>query len=198
MKHEKNMTESQARVYECVKKLIAKGINPTVREICDATGLSSTSTVHSHLRSLERKGYISRDRSHRSLKLSGSEPSVSVPIVGRVTAGIPVYAFEDIQGYVPFPASKAGEKELFALRIAGESMHDIGILNGDVVICERCASAENGDIVVALIDEEATVKSFYKEDGYFRLQPHNPDFEPILLKELSLLGKVISLYREFA
>lgn len=198
MRNRAEMTESQKRVYECIVKLLAKGINPTVREICDATGLSSTSTVHSHLRSLERMGYLSHDRSHRSLKLAGSEPSVSVPIVGKVTAGLPIYAFEDIQGYVPFPSSKAEGKELFALRITGDSMRDIGILNGDVVVCEKCTVADNGDIVAALIGEEATVKSFYKEDDHFRLQPHNPDFQPIILNDLRILGKVISLYREFA
>ena len=197
MKNKKVMSESQRKVYECVRRMMAKGLNPTVREICDATGLTSTSTVHSHLRSLERMGYLSRDRGHRSIQLVGSEKAVSVPILGKVTAGVPVYAFEDVSGYIPFPSSKAAEKELFALRIAGESMRDIGIFDRDVVVCEQCSSAENGDIVVALIDDEATVKSFYKENGHFRLQPHNPDFQPLILDHLDILGKVISLYREF-
>ena len=185
--------------YKSVKKFISNGTVPTVREICDDTGLSSTSTVHSHLRTLERKGYISRDKKHRSLKIVGAEPTTAVPILGRVTAGLPVYAFEDILGYAPVLASETADKELFALRVSGESMKDIGILDGDVVVCEKKNSARNGDIVVALIGEEATVKTFYKdkENGHFRLQPQNPDFEPIIADEIEILGKVISLYREF-
>lgn len=199
MKNSREMSRCQKIVYESIRKFIANGTIPTVREICDDTGLSSTSTVHSHLRSLERKGYISRDKKHRSLRIVGAEPAVAVPVLGKVTAGQPVYAFEDISGYAPFIASKAVDKELFALRVSGESMRDIGILDGDIVICERCSSAHNGDIVVALIGDEATVKTFYKDkiNGKFRLQPHNPDFEPIILDELEILGRVISLYREF-
>lgn len=191
------MSKCQKVVYESIKKFIANGVTPTVREICDDTGLLSTSTVHSHLRTLERKGYISRDKKHRSLKIVGGESAITVPVLGKVTAGNPIYAFEDISGYAPFMASKAADKELFALRVSGESMKDIGILDKDVVICEKKSSAKNGDIVVALIGDEATVKSFYKENGHFRLQPHNPKFEPIITDELVILGKVISLYREF-
>ena len=168
-----------------------------VREICEATGLRSTSTVHAHLNVLEEQGYITRSGGHRSIRMQGAEPSVSVPVVGRVTAGLPIYAFEDITGYVPFPKQKSAGRELFALNVTGQSMRDIGIYDGDVVICEKTAVADNGDIVVALIGEEATVKSFFQEDGYFRLQPHNPDFEPILTDSLQILGKVISLYREY-
>ncbi|MBQ5562311.1 MAG: transcriptional repressor LexA [Clostridia bacterium] len=199
MKDYKAMSKKQKVVYESVKKFISNGTVPTVREICDDTGLSSTSTVHSHLRTLERKGYISRDKKHRSLKIVGAEPTTAVPILGRVTAGLPVYAFEDILGYAPVLASETADKELFALRVSGESMKDIGILDGDVVVCEKKNSARNGDIVVALIGEEATVKTFYKdkENGHFRLQPQNPDFEPIIADEIEILGKVISLYREF-
>ena len=199
MKDYKAMSKKQKVVYESVKKFISNGTVPTVREICDDTGLSSTSTVHSHLRTLERKGYISRDKKHRSLKIVGAEPTTAVPILGRVTAGLPVYAFEDILGYAPVLASETADKELFALRVSGESMKDRGILDGDVVVCEKKNSARNGDIVVALIGEEATVKTFYKdkENGHFRLQPQNPDFEPIIADEIEILGKVISLYREF-
>ena len=199
MKNSREMSKSQKVVYESIKKFISNGIIPTVREICDDTGLSSTSTVHSHLRSLERKGYISRDKKHRSLKIAGTEPTIAVPVLGKVTAGLPIYAFEDISGYVPFMSAKAAVIDLFALRVSGESMRDIGILDGDIVICEKCSSAKNGDIVVALIGEEATVKSFFKDkaNGKFILQPHNPDFEPMIVNELDILGKVISLYREF-
>lgn len=199
MKNDKEMSKKQRAVYESIKKFISNGTVPTVREICDDTGLSSTSTVHSHLRTLERKGYIYRDKKHRSLKITGTEPASVVPILGKVTAGLPVYAFEDISGYVPVMNSKAADKELFALRVSGESMKDIGILDGDIVICEKKNSAKNGDIVVALIGDEATVKSFYKdkENGRFILKPHNSEFEPIIVDELEILGKVISLYREF-
>ncbi len=193
----KTLSKSRQKILDYLNESCAEGTIPTVREICQATGLKSTSTVHSHLKVLEEMGYLSRDKGHRSIRLSGSEPVVSVPVVGRVTAGLPIYAFEDITGYVPFPKQKSAGRELFALNVTGQSMRDIGIYDGDVVICEKTAVADNGDIVVALIGEEATVKSFFQEDGYFRLQPHNPDFEPILTDSLQILGKVISLYREY-
>ena len=147
---------------------------------------------------LEEEGYISRSkRGHRSIRMSGKEPSVTVPVIRKVTAGLPILAFEEVSGYIPYSAAKAMGKELFALNVRGESMRDIGIYDGDIVICEKTEYAENGEIVVALVEDEATVKSFYKEDGYYRLQPHNPDFEPIIVDECRILGKVISLYREY-
>ena len=169
-----------------------------MREICLATGLSSTSTVHSHLKSLEELGYITRTTGlNRSIRIVGEEKASQVPVIGKVTAGVPILAFEDISGYVPFPESKRKGRELFALNVVGESMKDIGILDGDVVICEKKPVAENGEIVVAMIDGEATVKSFYKEDNYVRLQPHNPDFEPIITDDVIILGKVIALSRDY-
>ena len=191
------MTESRQKILDYLNRSAADGIMPTVREICEATGMKSTSTVHAHLKVLEENGFISRTKGHRSIKMQGAEPSVSVPVAGRVTAGLPIYAFEDITGYIPFPASKAKGRELFALSVKGESMRDIGIYDGDIVVCEKTPTAENGDIVVALIGDEATVKSYYRENGHFRLQPNNPDFEPIITEELSILGRVISLYREY-
>ena len=191
------LTPIRKRILDYLNKAASENYSPSVREICEATGLKSTSTVHAHLRVLEENGYISRSGGHRSIRMSGSEPSVFVPIVGKVTAGLPIYAFEDVTGHIPYPAAKAAGRELFALNVTGESMRDIGIFDGDIVICEKTSFAENGDIVVALIGDEATVKSFYKEDGYFRLQPHNPDFEPIITDELSILGRVISLYRDY-
>ncbi len=193
----KELTKSRKKILDYINEVSAGGVPPTVREICEATGLKSTSTVHAHLKVLEEMGYISRDKGHRSIKLPASEPTVAVPVIGKVTAGIPIYAFEDVSGYVPYSKQKAAGKQLFALNVRGESMRDIGIYDGDVVICEKTATAENGEIVVALIEDEATVKSFYKENGHYRLQPHNPDFEPIITDELSILGKVIALYREF-
>lgn len=193
----KTLSESRQRILDYLNEASSNGISPTVREICEATGLHSTSTVHAHLKVLEEMGYITRDKGHRSIKLPSEEPSVSVPVIGKVTAGLPIYAFEDISGYVPFSKKKAAGKELFALNVRGESMRDIGIYDGDVVICEKTSVAENGEVVVALIEDEATVKTFYREDGYYRLQPQNPDFEPIITDELSILGRVVALYREF-
>ena len=199
MKDIKAMSKKQKVVYESIKKFISNGTVPTVREICEDTGLSSTSTVHSHLRTLERKGYISRDKKHRSLKIVGTESAMTVPVLDRITTMESVYAFENTSGYVPVLVSGAADKELFALRMSGESMKGIGILDGDVVVCEKKDSAQNGDVVVALAGEEATVKTFYKDEknGHFVLQPQNPDFEPIITDEIEILGKVISLYREF-
>lgn len=194
----KKLTKSQAKVFDFLKESIADGITPSVREICLATGLSSTSTVHSHLKSLEELGYITRTTGlNRSIRIVGEEKASQVPVIGKVTAGVPILAFEDISGYVPFPESKRKGRELFALNVVGESMRDIGILDGDVVICEKTPIAENGEIVVAMIDGEATVKSFYKEDNYVRLQPHNPDFEPIITDDVTILGKVIALSRDY-
>lgn len=194
----KKLTKSQAKVFDFLKESIADGITPSVREICLATGLSSTSTVHSHLKSLEELGYITRTTGlNRSIRIVGEEKASQVPILGKVTAGIPILAFEDISGYVPFPESKRKRRELFALNVVGESMRDIGILDGDIVICEKTPVAENGEIVVAMIDDEATVKSFYKENNYIRLQPHNPDFEPIITNNVTILGKVIALSRDY-
>ena len=193
----KGMTKSRQKILDFLNESASKGIPPTVREICEATGLHSTSTVHAHLKVLEEMGYITREKGHRSIKLPSNEATVSVPVLGKVTAGLPIYAFEDITGYVPYPKHKSSGKELFALQVRGESMRDAGIFDGDIVICEKTTAAEDGDIVVALIEDEATVKSFYKENGYFRLQPQNPEFEPIITDDLLILGKVTALFREF-
>ena len=148
------LTKSQQKVYDFLRQEAPKGIPPTVREICAATGLRSTSTVHAHLRTLERLGYISRQAGHnRSIRIEGSENAAQVPILGKVTAGMPILAVEDIEGYLPFP-EKPG-KELFALHVSGLSMKNAGILDGDYVVAERASTAEDGDIVVAMIDEEA-------------------------------------------
>ncbi len=198
MKNIKSMSKKQRVVYESIKKFISNGTVPTVREICEDTGLSSTSTVHSHLRTLERKGYISRDKKHRSLKIIGTEPTTAVPVIDGAKAGT-AYTLEDISGYVPVLASKAAGKELFALKVSGESMKGIGILDGDVAVCEKKDSAQNGEIIVARVGGETTVRTFYRDDesGKFRLQPQNLDFEPVIADEIEILGKVISLYREF-
>ena len=194
----KTLTESRKKILDYLNESVSKGINPSIREICSATGLKSTSTVYAHLKVLENMGYISLSKSHRGIRLSSADDkSVAVPVIGRVTAGLPVYAFEDVSGYVPYSREKAANRTLFALNVRGESMKNAGIYDGDIVICEKTDAAENGDTVVALIGDEATVKTFYAENGHYRLQPQNPEFEPIITDELVILGKVISLYREF-
>ncbi len=189
------LTESQQRVYDFLRKQTPSGVPPTVREICAATGLRSTSTVHAHLKTLERLGYITRGAGqNRSIRIEGTVVPAQVPILGRVTAGQPILAVEDIEGYLPFP-EQAG-KDLFALHVQGLSMLNAGILDGDYVIAEQTPDAQNGDIIVALIDDEATVKRFYREGGNaVRLQPENPDFEPIYSDRVQVLGKVIAVIR---
>lgn len=194
----KPLTKSQQKVYDYIRECAQDNRIPSVREICAVTGLKSTSTVHLHLKTLEEKGLIERDKGlNRSIRLSGSEKSSQIPIMGRVTAGMPILAVEDIEGYVPVSESVRRGRELFALRVCGESMINAGILDGDIAIVHRTPVAQNGDIVVALIGDEATVKRFYKEDGHFRLQPENDAFEPIIVDEVVLLGKLVAIYRNF-
>ena len=189
-----HLTKSQQKVYDFLVKDAPKGVPPTVREICSATGLRSTSTVHAHLKTLEKLGYITRDAGlNRSIRIEGSTAAVQVPILGKVTAGQPILAVEDIEGYLPFPQKEG--RELFALHVSGLSMRDAGILDGDYVVAEQVSTAENGDIVVAMIDDEATVKRFYREKDRVRLQPENPDYEPIYSDHVFLLGRVIAVMR---
>ena len=192
-----SLTKSQQLVYDYLCSTIAeRAVPPSVREICAATGLRSTSTVHSHLKSLEALGYITRAAGlNRSIHIVGASAAKQVPILGKVTAGLPILAVEDIEGYIPYP-DKSG-KELFALHVDGLSMINAGILDGDYVIAEKTPVAENGEIVVGMIGDEATVKRFYKEKGTFRLQPENPDFEPIISDEITILGKVIAVIRYY-
>ena len=187
-----HLTKSQQKVYDFLRKEAPRGVPPTVREICAATGLRSTSTVHAHLKTLERLGYITRDAGlNRSIRLEGSEAAAQVPILGKVTAGIPILAVEDI----PFPQKEG--KELFALHVSGLSMRDAGILDGDYVVAEKTPTSSDGEIVVAMIEEEATVKRFYREGSRIRLQPENPDFEPIYAENVFILGKVIAVVRYY-
>ena len=191
------LTKSQQLVYDYLCKTMAeRAVPPSVREICAATGMRSTSTVHSHLKSLEALGYITRDAGlNRSIHIVGAASAKQVPILGKVTAGLPILAVEDIEGYIPYPDKS--DKELFALHVDGVSMIGAGILDGDYVIAERTPTAENGEIVVGMIDDEATVKRFYREDGTLRLQPENPDYEPIISDEITILGKVIAVIRYY-
>lgn len=185
-------------VYDYLLSCTAEGRVPSVREICDATGLHSTSTVHSHLRTLESRGLIEREKGcNRCIKVNKTEPTAFIPLLGKVTAGLPILALEEVETYLPVSEEFRRGRELFALRVVGDSMINAGILNGDIVVVNRTSVAENGSIVVALIGEEATVKRFFKENGHFRLQPENDAFEPIITDELSILGIVVSLIRYF-
>ena len=186
----KPLSKSQQKILDYLKKCSENGRVPSVREICDYTGLSSTSTVHHHLKALEEKGLIVREHGvNRCIQITGEEKSVNVPVVGKVAAGEPITAIQNIEFYVPVSEQLKRGRELFALRIQGESMVNAGILDGDIVVVHRTPVAENGEI--------ATVKRFYKENGHFRLQPENDSYEPIIVDEVVLLGKVVSLIRNY-
>ncbi|MCH5317584.1 MAG: transcriptional repressor LexA [Eubacterium sp.] len=192
------INETQKKVFEYIKQVISeRGIAPSVREIGAAVGLKSTSTVQYNLNALEMAGYIIRDPNlKRTIRLAGiGAKTVHVPLVGTVAAGVPILASEQIEEYIP--VSLSGSGSYFALHVKGDSMINAHILDGDIVIVEQSAVASNGEIVVALIDDEATVKRFYKENGGFRLQPENDDYEPIIAKELALLGKVRAVIRSY-
>ena len=193
----KPLTEKQQQVLTFLKERAQDGLPPSVREICSATGIKSTSTVHAYLRLLEDEGYISRQSGlNRAIRLPG-ESVVRVPLLGKVTAGIPILAVEQVEEYVPYSGGGYHAGELVALRVSGTSMINAGILDKDIVIVKKTPVAENGDIVVALIGDEATVKRIYREKDHIRLQPENDAFEPIIVKEVVVLGKVVSLLRNF-
>lgn len=191
--------DSQARILEYIQQATReKGYPPSVREICNATGLKSTSTVHGHLLRMQKKGLLNRDSMKPraiSVPQEGQE-TVSIPLVGSVAAGMPILAMENVEEYIPLPQTMLGEGEHYVLRVRGESMIDAGILNGDFVVVKKQANAYNGDIVVAMIEDEATVKRYYRENNQFRLQPENKTMEPILVNDVTILGKVVSLYRK--
>lgn len=197
------LSQKERLIFEYISDCLEKnGYAPTVRDICSALGIKSTSSVHDYLRRLETKGYIKKS-SGKSRALSiesgvGMEPEKmkKIPILGRVAAGIPILAVENYDGYVDFPASMArGKSNLFALRVIGESMIEAGIFDGDIVIVESRRFAEDGDIIVAMIDNEATVKRFYRDNGRIRLQPANRTMQPIYSREVTVLGKVIADFR---
>ncbi len=199
----RKLNDSEKRVYDCIAASIAlRGYAPSVRDLCNELGYKSTSTVHLYLQRLEELGYIRKeDGKSRAINLVAMKERTQrgIPVLGKVTAGIPILAEENFDGYIDFVPNetKYEENSLFALRISGTSMQNVGILDGDYVIVEKGEYAENGDIVVAMIDDEATVKTFYKENGGFRLQPENPTFSPIIVKKLSVLGKVIATVRYY-
>ena len=194
-----SLNDTQRRIYDFLVERSADGIPPSVREIGTAVGLRSTSSVQANLDALEEKGYITRDPMlKRSIRTVGQNDNITqVPIVGTVTAGAPILAVESIEGYFPYTGSVSRDKPLFALHVRGESMIEAGILDGDLVIAEKTPYARNGDLVVALVEDEATVKTFYKEDGYYRLQPENPSYMPIIVSDVSILGKVVAVMRYY-
>ena len=199
------ISKKQEEILEYIKsQILERGFPPAVREICEAVNLKSTSSVHSHLETLEKNGYIRRDPTKPraieilddSFNLTRRE-MVNVPIVGQVAAGEPILAQENIENYFPIPTEFMPNSQTFLLKVKGESMINAGILDGDMVLVEQTSTASNGDMVVALIDDGATVKTFYKEEGIFRLQPENDSMDPIIVKEVSILGKVIGVFRFF-
>lgn len=195
------LNEREQKVYDYIVKTIKeRGYAPSVRDIREALGYKSTSTVHMYLGRLEMLGYIVKDEGKsRALRLCDEQSAAcAVPLLGKVTAGQPILAVENYEGSIAFVPHGGYEREnLFALRVQGESMIDAGILDGDVVIVNRCSYADNGEIVVALVDDSATVKRFFKEDGHYRLQPENQTMDPIVVKRADILGKVIAVQRYY-
>ena len=197
------VNDKQTQIYEFLKAFTAdKGYPPTVREICQAVNLKSKSSVHGHLKQLEKDGLIKRDPTKpRALEIvnnSVKKEMINIPIVGKVTAGMPILASENIEDSFPLPIDYVKHNnELFMLNVSGTSMIKAGILDGDLAIIEKCDSASNGDIVVALIDNEATLKRFFKEENHIRLQPENDSMEPIIVDSCSVLGKLVGIYRAY-
>ena len=199
------ISAKQQEILEYIKsQLLTKGYPPSVREICEAVNLRSTSSVHSHLETLERKGYIHRDPTKpRAIEIIDDDFNlarreiINIPVVGTVTAGEPILAVQNIEDYFPIPVEYMPNKQTFMLQVQGESMINAGILSGDYVIVEQTPSAENGEQVVALIEDGATVKTFYREEGIIRLQPENDAYDPIILTDVTILGKVIGVIRMY-
>lgn len=201
-----DLSVKQQQILEFIKKEVShKGYPPSVREICEAIGLKSTSTVHGHLSRLEKKGYIRRDPTKpRAIEVLNLEPVteynqelVHVPIVGTITAGTPILAVENIEDTFPLPIQYVNNDDMFMLKVRGESMIEAGIFDKDLILVRQQQVAQNGDIVVALIEEYATVKKFYKEKDHIRLQPANCTMSPIIVQDCTVLGKVVGLFRKF-
>lgn len=192
----RKVTENEKMVFEFIKDRIEEGYPPTVREICAELGFKSTSTAHRYINNLTAKGLLEKgNNQNRAIRLTGGN-GMKIPLVGTVTAGIPITAIEEITDYISFQPARHYSNPLFALKVRGESMINAAILDGDMVVIEQTPYAENGDIVCALVDNEsATIKTFYKEDGHYRLQPENDTMDPIIVDEVSILGKVVGVVR---
>ena len=205
------ISAKQREILEFIKEEILKrGYPPAVREICEAVHLKSTSSVHSHLETLEKNGYIRRDPTKpRAIEVMDDDfqsvrtdsfvnaptEMVNIPVVGTVAAGQPILAQENIESYFPMPVHMVPNSETFVLKVKGDSMINVGIYDGDSIFVEKCETARNGDLVVALVEDSATVKTFYKENGHYRLQPENDSMDPIIVDHCEILGKVIGLVR---
>lgn len=199
------ISDKQKEILEYMKnEILNKGYPPTVRDICEAVHLKSTSSVHAHLETLEKNGYIKRDPTKpRAIEIIDDNFNltrrevVNVPIVGRVAAGEPILAVENVDSYFPVPAEYMPNAQTFMLKVKGESMINAGIFDGDSILVEQQSTAKNGDMVVALVDDSATVKTFYKEDNHIRLQPENDNMDPIIVPDCQILGKVFGVFRFF-
>ena len=199
------ISDKQKEILEYMKQeILNKGYPPTVRDICEAVKLKSTSSVHSHLETLEKNGYIRRDPTKpRAIEIIDDNFNLTrremtnVPMLGRVAAGEPILAVENVESYFPIPTEYMPNNDAFMLKVKGESMINAGIFDGDNVLVEKCNSARNGDMVVALVEDSATVKTFYKEAGHIRLQPENDTMEPIIVDDCEILGKVFGVFRFF-
>jgi len=196
--------DKQSEIYNFIKDQVqSKGYPPSVREICLAVGLKSTSTVHGHLERLEKKGYIRRDPTKpRAIELLKDsvirKELIDIPIIGKITAGVPILAVENVEDTFTIPLNfTKTNNELFMLKVSGSSMIEAGILDGDLAIIEKINTAKNGDIVVALIDNEATIKRFFKEKGHIRLQPENSSMSPIIIEDCAILGILVGIYRKY-
>ena len=199
------ISDKQREILEYMKQeILNKGYPPTVRELCDAVHLKSTSSIHSHLETLEKNGYIRRDPSRPraiesvddNFNLTRREV-VNVPVVGSIAAGQPLLAIQNIDNYFPIPAEYMPNQDTFMLHVKGESMINVGIFDGDVILVKQQSTARNGEIVAALVDDSATVKTFYKEDGHIRLQPENDSMDPIIVPDCQILGVVFGVFRFF-
>ena len=199
------ITAKQEEILEYIKsQILERGFPPSVRDICEAVHLKSTSSVHSHLETLEKNGYIRRDPTKpRAIEILDDSfnfnrrEMVNVPVIGHVAAGEPLLAEQNIENYFPIPMEYMPNKQTFMLKVKGESMINVGIFSGDYILVEESPTASDGEIVVALVEDSVTVKRFYKEDGYFRLQPENDAYDPIILTDVTILGKVIGVIRMY-
>lgn len=199
------ISEKQREILEYIKKeILNKGYPPAVRDICEAVHLKSTSSVHAHLETLEKNGYIRRDPTKpRAIEIIDDpfnlirREIVNVPLLGRVAAGEPLLAVENVESYFPIPADLVPNSEAFMLKVKGDSMINAGIFDGDQILVQKQSHARNGEMVVALVDDSATVKTFYKEDDHIRLQPENDTMQPIIVKDVTILGKVFGIFRFF-
>ncbi len=199
------ISAKQQEILEFIKsEIMRKGYPPAVREICEAVHLKSTSSVHSHLETLEKNGFIRRDPTKpRAIEIMDDDFNlarrevVNVPVIGEIAAGEPIFADQNIEGYFPLLPENMPAGEAFMLRVRGESMINVGIFDGDQILVKKQNTARNGDIVVALVEDSATVKTFYQEDGHYRLQPENDSMDPIIVDQVEILGKLAGLYRSY-